>query len=68
MKITEGMTTSELILTVVALIVAGALVIWDGLDAKDWVDYSKWLIGSYVVSRGLSKFGNQAPREGRTRR
>lgn len=55
-EITPGLKTTELILSVAVLAIAGALVIVnDSLSAEVWVDLAKWVVGGYALSRGLAK-------------
>lgn len=54
--IKPGLRTSELILTLAVLAIAGAMVlINESLAAEDWVDLTKWVVGGYALSRGLAK-------------
>jgi len=55
-EIKPGIKTTELILSVVVLAVAGVLVLVNNsLSAEVWVDLAKWVVGGYAVSRGLAK-------------
>lgn len=55
-EIKPGLKTTELILAVAVLAIAGAMVIiGDTLQADQWVELAKWVVGGYALSRGLAK-------------
>lgn len=55
-EIKPGLKTTELILSLAVLAIAGAMVLVnESLSAEDWVDLSKWVVGGYALSRGLAK-------------
>jgi len=52
----RGLYTSEFFLAVAVLVISGAMVIVEGnLSAQEWLDFAKWVVGGYAVSRGLAK-------------
>lgn len=55
-EVKPGIKTTELILCIVVLGIAGAMVLVnDSLSAEVWVDLAKWVVGGYALSRGLAK-------------
>lgn len=53
---TAGVFTSEFLLAVAVLVISGAMVIVSkNLSAQEWLDFAKWVVGGYAVSRGLAK-------------
>lgn len=55
-EIKPGIKTTELILSLAVLAIAGAMVLVnESLSAEVWVDLAKWVVGGYALSRGLAK-------------
>lgn len=55
-EVKPGIKTTELILCIAVLAIAGAMVfVNDSLSAEVWVDLAKWVVGGYALSRGLAK-------------
>ena len=59
----RGFETTEFIVVAVLILAATVLAALDVLDAArwdSWVDFVKWVAGSFIVSRGISKL-NERP-------
>lgn len=51
-----GFLTTEFMLAIAVLLISGAMVIVSkNLDSEQWLDFAKWVVGGYAVSRGLAK-------------
>lgn len=51
-----GILTSEFWLAAVGLVVSGIMAVAEaGLSAEEWLDFAKWVVAGYALSRGVAK-------------